>query len=50
MSRHHQQLQQYSRIQNQLTKISSLYTKDEQIEKEYRKTISFTITSKKSNT
>jgi hypothetical protein len=27
-----------------------LYTNNEQIEKEYRKTIPFTITSKKSNT
>jgi hypothetical protein len=49
--RHHKQLQQCSRIQNQLTKINSLsYTNNEQIEKEYRKTIPLTIASKKSNT
>jgi hypothetical protein len=40
--------QQSSRIQNQLTKISSfLYTNNEQIDKEYRKIIPFTIASKK---
>jgi hypothetical protein len=47
----HRQLQQCSRIQNQLTKITSLlYTNNEQTEKEYRKTIPFKIASKKSNT
>jgi hypothetical protein len=40
--RHHKQLQQSSRIQNHF-----LYTNDEQIEKEYRKTLPFTISSKK---
>jgi hypothetical protein len=46
-SRHHKQLQQSSRIQNQLTTISSLlYSNDEQIEKEYKK-IQFTIDKKK---
>jgi hypothetical protein len=41
-------LQQSIRIQNQLTKISSLlYTNNEQIEKEYRKTVPFMIASKK---
>jgi hypothetical protein len=45
--RHHKHLQQSSRIQNQLTKISSfLYTSNEQTEKEYRKTIPFIIASK----
>jgi hypothetical protein len=49
--RHHKQLQKCSRIQSQLTKISRLSnTKNEQIEKEYRKTIPFTITQKKSIT
>jgi hypothetical protein len=37
-----------SRIQNQLTKlVAFLYTNNEQIEKEYRKVIPFTIASKK---
>jgi hypothetical protein len=46
--RHHKQPQQNSRIQNQCTKISSLsYTNNEQIEKEYRKTIPLKIASKK---
>jgi hypothetical protein len=45
------QLQQCSRIQNQLTKIIAfLYTNNEEIEKKYRKTIPFTIASKKTNT
>jgi hypothetical protein len=43
-SRHRKQFQQCSRIQNQPTKIVAfLYTNNEQIEKEYRKTIPFTI-------
>jgi hypothetical protein len=42
--RHHKHLQQSSRIQNQFTK--TLYTRNEQIEKECRKTIPFTIDSK----
>jgi hypothetical protein len=47
-SRHHKQLQQCSRMQNQLTKSAAfLYTNNEQIEKEYRKIIPFTIASKK---
>jgi hypothetical protein len=42
----HGQFQQNSRIQNQLTKISSiLYTNNEQIEQEYKKTIPFTAAS-----
>jgi hypothetical protein len=45
--RHHKQLKQGSRIQDQLTKIISfLYTNNEQTEKEYMETIPFTITSK----
>jgi hypothetical protein len=48
LPRLHKQFQQSSRVQNQLTKISSfLYTNNEQIEKEYRKTTPFTIASKK---
>jgi hypothetical protein len=50
-STHHKQLQQCRRIQNQLTKIVAfLYTKNEKIEKGYRKIIAFTIASKKWNT
>jgi hypothetical protein len=47
-SRHHKHLLQISRTQNQFIKISKafLYTNTEQIEKEYRKTIPFTIASK----
>jgi hypothetical protein len=46
--KHHKQLQQGDRIQNQLTKIISfLYTNNEQTEKEYMQTILFTIVSKK---
>jgi hypothetical protein len=46
--RHHKQLQQSSRIQNQLKKtVAFLYTNNEQIEKAYRKTIPFTVASKK---
>jgi hypothetical protein len=45
--KHPKQLQQCSRIQNHLTKsVALLYTKNEQIEKRYRKTIPFTISSK----
>jgi hypothetical protein len=40
--RHHKQLQQSSRIQNHF-----LYTNDEQIEKEYRKTLPLITASKK---
>jgi hypothetical protein len=41
-SYYHKQLQQSNRIQNQLTKVSSLlYTNNKQIEKEYRKSIPF---------
>jgi K+-sensing histidine kinase KdpD len=48
LPQHHKHLLQSSRIQNQLTKISSfLYINNEQIEKQYRKTILFTIASKK---
>jgi hypothetical protein len=46
--RHHKQLQQCGRIQNQLTEsLAFLYTNNEQTEKEYMKTIPFTIASKK---
>jgi hypothetical protein len=46
--RHHKQLQQSARIQNQLTKaISFSSTDNEQIEKEYMEIIPFTIVSKK---
>jgi hypothetical protein len=51
--RHHKQLQQGIRIQNQLTKIISFSihtTTNEQTEKEYMKTIPFIVASKKSNT
>jgi uncharacterized protein YlbG (UPF0298 family) len=50
--RHHKQLQNGGRIQNQLKKsLVFLYTNNEQIEKEYMETIPFTIASKKkSNT
>jgi hypothetical protein len=42
--RQHKQLQQSSRIQNQLTKsVDFLYNNSEQIEKEYRKTITVTV-------
>jgi hypothetical protein len=46
--RHHKQLQQSSRIQNQYTKksIAYLYANNEQTEKEFRKTILLTIASK----
>jgi hypothetical protein len=45
--RHHKHLQS-GRIQNQLTKsLAFLYTNNEQTEKEYMETISFTIASKK---
>jgi hypothetical protein len=40
----HKQFQQSSRIQNEFTKqIPFLYTNSKQIEKEYRKTILFTV-------
>jgi hypothetical protein len=45
-SKYHKQLQQCSRIQNQPIKLSSLSIY-QQIEKEYKKTIPFTIVSKK---
>jgi hypothetical protein len=46
--RHHKQLQQCSRIQINLQKSTLfLHTNNEQTEKEYRKTIPFTIASKK---
>jgi hypothetical protein len=46
--RHHKQIHQCGRIQNQLKKsLAFLYTNNEQIEKEYMKTIPFTIASKK---
>jgi hypothetical protein len=46
--RHHKQFQQSSKIKNQFTKlISHLYSNNEQIKKEYRKTIPFTIASEK---
>jgi hypothetical protein len=44
--RHHKQLQQCGRIQNQLTKISS-FSIHQQIGKEYMRTIPFTIASTK---
>jgi hypothetical protein len=45
--RHHKQLQQCSRIQNQFKKsVKFLYTNSEQIEEEYRKRIPFTVLSK----
>jgi hypothetical protein len=48
--RHYKQLQQSSRIQNQFTKINTFsITNNEQIEKEYRKTIPFIIASKKNS-
>jgi hypothetical protein len=44
----YKQLHQCGRIQNQLTKtVRFLYTNNEQIEKEYMKTIPFVIVSKK---
>jgi hypothetical protein len=48
--RHHKEIQQCSRIQNHLTKnsVAFLYTNNEQTEKEYRETITFTIALKKS--
>jgi hypothetical protein len=42
--RHHKQPQQCGRIQKS---VAFLYTNNEQIEKEYRKTIPFAIASKK---
>jgi hypothetical protein len=49
--RHHKEFQQCSKIKNQLTNITSLsINQNEQIEKEERKTIPFTIALKKSNT
>jgi hypothetical protein len=46
--RHHKHLQQSSRTQNQLQKsVAFVYNNNEQIEKEYRKTIPFTVASKK---
>jgi hypothetical protein len=45
------QLQQCSRLQNQLIKsVAFLYTNNEKVEKEYRETIPFMIASKKLNT
>jgi hypothetical protein len=45
---HHKQLQPCSSIQNQLKNpVAFLYTNNEQIEKEYMKTIPFPIVSKK---
>jgi hypothetical protein len=49
--RQHKQLQQVAGHSINLQKsVAFLYTNNEQIEKEYRKTIPFTIASKKSNT
>jgi hypothetical protein len=45
MPRHHKYLQQSSRINYEIS-IAFPYTNNEQTEKEYRKTIQFTITSK----
>jgi hypothetical protein len=48
--RSHKHILQCSRIQNQYTKISSIFIHNEQSEKEIRKTIPFTIASKNVNT
>jgi hypothetical protein len=48
-SRHHKRLQQSSRMQNPISKnsVAFIYTNNDQTEKEYKKTISFILTSKK---
>jgi hypothetical protein len=47
--RHQKHFQQSSRIKNHFTILALLYTKNEQIEKEYGKIVPFTVASRKWN-